>query len=231
MLMNRKRQRRSGENAEGNSSAIGPALLWAWLAGRSIARGLPLPQPAHGGMCVETASPDELRRYVFSGPCAAIEALATATREARIFIKMCGDGDQLLALVPPRWQLQPGRYLMTQASAHDQFRSPLNGYRIEVAVQGAVIAARAYATDGSIAASGYAVERDGAFVFDRIVTSAAHRRRGLGRAIMSALGAMQRSKRSQRVLVATEEGRAMYSALGWTTKSPYSTIVIPSERD
>jgi hypothetical protein len=43
---------------------------------------------------------------------------------------------------------------------------------------------------------------------------------------MSALGATQQSPTARRVLVATEDGRALYSTLGWTVLSPYSTVVI-----
>jgi GNAT superfamily N-acetyltransferase len=178
-------------------------------------------------MRVETCLPNETRRYVFAGPGPGLQEVASSTRAMRTFIKMCGSGDQLLALVPSRWQLQPGGYLMTHAGARDVLHAPGPGYQIEVLQQGRVIAARVYSEDGSIAASGYAVEHGGTFVYDRIATHAAHRRRGLGRAVMLALGSMQRSGMTQRVLVATEEGRALYSTLGWTVRSPYSTIAIP----
>lgn len=213
--------------SEGNSCPIEPQLLWHWLAARSIARSLPLPVPDHGGMRVETRLPNEIRRYVFAGPGPGLQELASSTRATRTFIKMCGSGDQLLALVPSRWQLQPGGYLMTHAGARDVLQPPSPEYHIEVLQQGLVSVARVYAEDGSIAASGYAAEHRGTFVFDRIATHAAHRRRGLGRAVVSALGSMQRSNIIQRVLVATEDGRALYSALGWTVRSPYSTIAIP----
>jgi GNAT superfamily N-acetyltransferase len=116
---------------------------------------------------------------------------------------------------------------MTRTGARGVLHAPSGAYQIEVSQQGLVIAARAYAPDGSIAASGYAAEYDGTFVFDRIATQPAHRRRGLGSAIMAALGSMKRSDVTTSVLVATEDGRALYSALGWIVRSPYSTIAIP----
>jgi GNAT superfamily N-acetyltransferase len=217
--------------SEPKSFAVEPELLWGWLAARSIARGLPLPVPEHGGMRVDTGMPNELRRYVFAGPGPGLQELASLTHPPRTFIKMCGASDQLLRLIPAKWQLQPSGYLMTHAGARDALQAPAPGYQIEVEQQGLVISARGYAQDGSIAASGYAAEHGGIFVFDRIATHAAHRRRGLGRAIMSALGSMQRANTAQRVLVATEEGRALYSTLGWKVRSAYSTIAIPDDGD
>jgi GNAT superfamily N-acetyltransferase len=215
-----------------DASAIDAPLLWGWLAGRSVARGLPLPYPAWGGMCVETGSPDELRRHVFAGPGPGLRALAASIRAPRIAIKMCGTGEQLQRQVPPGWRLQPPGYLMTHP-AHGQVRhSPPAGYRLELGQDGPLLAARIHAADGALAASGFAAEHAGepgrAFVFDRIVTHPAHRRRGLASALMWALGSMRRSDQAIRVLVATEDGRALYERLGWTVSSPYSTVVLPA---
>jgi GNAT superfamily N-acetyltransferase len=212
---------------DADSRLVEPSLLWDWLSARSVARGLPLPVPDHGGMRVDTASPEEVCRHVFAGPTPGITQLAASIRTPRTLIKMLGPGDRLLAMAPARWRLQPPGYLMTQlATTRLTFPLPPE-YRINVSRQGRIIAATIFSRDGAVAASGYAAEHGRAFVFDRINTHPAHRRRGLGRALMSALGAMQESGRTTRVLIATEEGRALYSALGWTLVSVYSTILIP----
>lgn len=206
---------------------VAPALLWDWLAGRSLARGLPPPVPDHGGMRVDTAAPDEVRRYVFAAPAPAIRALAASIRHPRIFIKLCAPGEALLALAPPGWRLQPGAWFMTQGGA-TQDAAPLPpGYRIDVSRDGPAFVASILSEDGTLAAGGHAARHGGAFVFDRIETHPAHRRRGLGTALMAALGALQATPGTTRVLVATEEGRALYEALGWTVASAYSTICLP----
>lgn len=204
--------------------AVDAALLWDWLAGRSLARGLPMPVPDHGGMRVDTAAPDEVCRYVFAGPAPAIPTLAASIRSPRIFIKSCGPGDALLALAPPGWRLQPGAWFMTQDGAAQETAPLPPGYRIAVSKDGPAIAASILSEDGSLAASGHAAPYGRAFVFDRIETHPAHRRRGLGTALMAALGAMPECAGATRVLVATDEGRALYEALGWTVASAYSTI-------
>jgi len=203
------------------------ALLWGWVAARSVARGLPPPVPAHGGMRVDTGLPDEASRHVFAGPDPRIAALAASIRAPRHFIKMCGPGEQLLSLAPTGWELQPRAWFMTQEVARD-VPAPLDpAYRLVVARDGAAITVLIHAHDGEIAASGHATEHAGVFVFDRIATHQAHRRKGLGRTLMAALGAEQRCAGARRVLVASADGRALYATLGWTDLSDYSTIVIP----
>lgn len=66
------------------------------------------------------------------------------------------------------------------------------------------------------------------FVYDRIITDPDHRRRGLGRALMQTLHDARHNLSATELLVATEDGRTLYSALGWTTISPYSTASIVS---
>ena len=203
----------------------GAGLLAGWLAARSIARGLPLPVPDSGGLRVDTGSAIEVRRYVFAGPSPEIRELAMSITTPRIFIKMLGPAERLLELVPPAWQLQPGAYLMIHDGSPDALPALCFGYRLELATEGFVTVARIVTADGDLAASGYAAEYGGMFIFDRIIVEEAHQRRGLGRAMMAALGSAQRSLGARRVLVATDAGRALYSTLGWTAVSPYSTVV------
>ncbi|NGZ83548.1 GNAT family N-acetyltransferase [Duganella aceris] len=201
-------------------------LLEGWLRARSIARGLPQPVADRGGLRVDTGTLEERCRYVFAGPADEIQDLARSINAPHIFIKMCGPSHQLLARVPTRWELQPGAYLMT----YEGWRSPVPsvpmGYRLQLVTESAVTIARIFADDDSVAASGHAVEYEGVFVFDRIATEPAHQHQGLGAAVMAALGTAQQSKAARRVLVATEAGRALYSTLGWSVRSPYSTVTI-----
>lgn len=208
-------------------ASVEPWLLWEWLAGRSVARGSPSPVPDHGGMRVDTASADELRRYVFSGAEPGIRELAASIRTPRIFIKACVAGDRLLAMAPAGWELQPCGYFMTQRTAFEPNVSLPPGYRLDVSRDGSCFAATIFSEDDTLAASGRAAEHGRAFVFDRIRTHPEHRRRGLGKALMFALGAMRTSGHARKVLVATEAGRALYASIGWDVVSLYSTIVIP----
>ena len=215
----------AGEHAV---ASFEPDLLWRWVAARSIARGLPLPVPDRGGMRVDTGLPAEVRRHVFAGPCPGLRELAETIDTPLVYLKVCAGPDALRGLLPPRWQLQPAGYLMVHEGAPAAVLPPGPGYRVGLLRDGAVTTARILAGDGTVAASGHAAEHNGVFILDRILTDPAHRRRGLGRALVTALGSMQRDGASRRVLVATEDGCALYSTLGWRILSPYSTIVIPA---
>jgi len=201
-------------------------LLEGWLRARSIARNLPQPVPDRGGLRVDTAMPEELRRYVFAGPSPAITQLAQEIQEPYVLIKMCGPGALLQSLVPHRWQLQAPGYLMTKEAGRNPVPSLPPGYWLQVQTENLVTTARIFAEDDTLAASGYAVEYEGVFVYDRIATAPAHQHQGLGAAVMAALGTAQQSQAAQRVLVATEAGRGLYSTIGWSVRSHYATVAI-----
>lgn len=201
-------------------------LIEQWLAARSIARSLPAPVVDRGGLRVDTGLPAELRRYVFAGPDEGISELAREITEPHVFIKLCGPREQLLSRVTPRWHVQPGAYLMTKAPGINPVPSLPPGYWLKVSNESAVTSARIFTEDDTLVASGYAVEHEGVFVFDRISVDVMHRQQGLGAALMAALGTAQQSQAAQRVLVATEMGRALYATLGWRLLSPYSTVAL-----
>ncbi|WP_436674482.1 GNAT family N-acetyltransferase [Micromonospora sp. URMC 107] len=60
-------------------------------------------------------------------------------------------------------------------------------------------------------------------IVDQVATEPAHRRRGLGSVVMRARcdHAAWLGIRTG-ILVATDDGRALYRALGWTVRSPVS---------
>jgi len=206
-------------------AALDP-LLFAWLAARSIARGVPLPVSSHGGYRVDTRSATETARWVFARPAPGLEALARAIHAPRHFIKLCATPDILLAALPDGWQIHPPGYFMI-AGAASPASALAPGYRIDTERRGAVITARIIAADDTLAASGHAAETAEAFIYDRIETAPAHRRRGLASAVMAALHDAKRHRETPGLLVATEDGRALYTRLGWRLLSPYSTASIP----
>lgn len=203
-------------------SGIDPLLVRAWLAGRSLCRGLPAPVADSGGWRVDTDGDTELRRYVFAaiGP-GLIDLLPTITAP-RILVKLCADAATLRALLPPGWSILDANRMMVTDAAPVACPVP-PGYTLDRTTDGTVTHVTITAPDGGEAASGHAAECDGAFVYDRIVTGEAHRRRGLGRALMGALGAARRDGRARQVLTATDMGAALYTAVGWRTYCAYTT--------
>ncbi|WP_350277326.1 GNAT family N-acetyltransferase [Kribbella sp. HUAS MG21] len=103
----------------------------------------------------------------------------------------------------------------------DQARHPVPPpYTLELSTGPSIVDAKLYGY-GELAASGrMAVLHTGA-VADMIQTDPAHRRRGLARAVMTALAtAAAPVAPTPAYLAASPEGRPLYTSLGWTTLTP-----------
>ncbi|MFZ6654088.1 GNAT family N-acetyltransferase [Undibacterium sp. TJN19] len=214
-------------STEDKPQSVPPELLAGWLRTRSYARGLPAPVADHGGLRVDTGLPEELQRYVFASAGEGLRQLGEDIVTPLVFLKLCGTEQELRALLPPRWQLQDLRYLMTGEgfNASDALLPP--DYTLQLSAEATTTHARIVTDAGELAASGHAAELDGYFIYDRIVTEADHRRRGLGACLMRALRSTRQSSTSKQVLVATAAGQALYATLGWQICSPYVTAHIP----
>ncbi len=206
-------------------SGVDPQLLLAWLSARSIARGLPSPVPEYGGFRVDTNSDTEVARWVFPTIGSGLKSLASSIGKPRHLLKLCGTADELQAALPTGWVLHDPSHF-TRAGSEIVGNGVPDGYRIEVKRVGIVLEGRIFCKSGALAASGYAAETNEAFIYDRIVTQPEHRRKGIGRALMTTLRGLKQNPSIPELLVATEDGRALYSTLGWETVSPYSTASV-----
>lgn len=188
-----------------------------------MARGLPQPVEDFGGFRVDTNRPTELRRWVFGSVVAGISELGNSIPEPRHFLKLCGTSGDLATALPAHWIVSDTGCFMESEAAPDPEVLLAPGYCLRVSHQGAAHKAEIRTEGGELAANGYAAETANAFVYDRIETAAGHRRRGLGRAIVAALGACRTSRNARQLLVATPEGEQLYLTMGWRRLSPYAT--------
>ncbi|MEU8683259.1 GNAT family N-acetyltransferase [Streptomyces sp. NPDC048611] len=214
-----------------------PSVVHAWVDGWARARGTDAPRAVPGGFRIEVRRPGHLARHVLPGADPAVlRGLVDTLTAPGQWIKACAPREAVEPLLTADWEISEPQYLMTTdrpapPGAGDGLPS---GYRLEVVDEGAgVYEARVHTGSGpALAASGRAALTTGAaggrpapyapsVVFDMIGTEPAHRRRGLGRAVMDALArrAVERGAR-QGVLVASPEGRALYEAMGWRVRSP-----------
>ncbi len=205
------------------------ALLFGWLAARSIARGLPAPVADHGGFRVDTGGEVEIRRWAFTRTGNGLSQLGRMLDAPGHFLKLCGTGEELLAVLPPNWQLQkePGYVMQGPEEGPPPAALPA-GYTLQLDRDARGSRVAILAPDGALAASGTAAEAAGVFVYDRIITEPDHRRRGLGRVVMAALRETQADRAATELLVATDDGRALYATLGWRAISPFVTAEIPA---
>jgi GNAT superfamily N-acetyltransferase len=103
-----------------------------------------------------------------------------------------------------------------------QRRTPVpDGYGFETEVTSSVVRLRVLTESDEMAASAQLAVVEDCAVPDKVETLAAHRRRGLGGAMMTALAdAAVELGASRGLLMASTEGRALYTSLGWETLSP-----------
>ena len=203
-----------------------PALVEAWLTARSISRGLPWPVADHGGLRVDSGQPDEIRRHIFLQPGDGLRRLGEEIDEPFIALKLCRSGLELMRLLPDRWRLASDHFMLVWNEPGARTTLPA-GYALALEQAGQVAVATIRDSAGELAARGRAVEHGGAFIFDQIGTEEAHRRRGLGTALMGALMSTRKSSASRPILTATDDGRALYHRLGWRDYCHWSTAVIP----
>lgn len=207
-------------------TAIDSVLLESWAGGRSLSRGLSQPVPDRGGLRVESNAAGEVCRWIFPRMLPGLVELGHEVSRPGYLLKFCGSADDLRAALPHRWHVEPTGHFMT-VTGHWASPALPAGYRLEVERVAAVTRVQIRTLHGDLAASGYAAETSEAFVYDRIVTAPGHRRKGLGQALMTALRETCRNPDVPGLLVATEDGRALYRTLGWQTLSAYSTASIP----
>ena len=132
----------------------------------------------------------------------------------RHYLKLCGMNEELQSVLPARWEVQPANYFMQASGAAGDAGALPEGYLMKLRHAGPVVQAHVMAPNGDLAANGSAAETADAFVYDRIETAADHRRKGLGIAVMRALGSARKSSTVPQLLVATEDGRGLYARLG-----------------
>ncbi len=205
-------------------------IATAWARGWTLTRSKASPVSQPYGCKIDLGLPEHLERHVVVDFEAGIlRELASSLWTPGTWLKVCAHPEKVIPFLPENWQVQPPEYLMavalndTAAAAHD-------GYRLSLSTSGAVTDVELRDMDGQLAARGRVAHSDGIATFDQIVTEPAHQRKGLGRVIMATLGKLSIAQEARvGVLVATEQGRALYQTLGWTLVSPVTAAVISSD--
>ncbi len=215
---------------------IDDPIFTAWIRGWAIAREVAPPVAHADGHRIDVGLPRQAARYVFPRPSPALAELGATIAQPWVFLKACATSDELRALLPQRWQMQPDGFMMTCDDAPFPGSGALApGYALHVDDDAAATRrahVRVLADDGAVAAEGHLALDARRAIYDRIGTDPAHRRRGLGGAVMHALQALARAHgRHAGVLVATPVGRALYESLGWRMHAPWATAVVPGPDD
>lgn len=195
-------------------------LLVAWGRGWAASRGAPAPAAlGDGALRIDVGRPGHRRRDLLPAwPVQRIQAWASGITQPGAWIKALVDPAGLR--LPAAWQLHETEYLMAAPLRQQAVPALAPGYRGERLQHGNAIDYLVLTATGELAARARVGLAGRYAIFDQVVTTAAHRRQGLGRHAMASLGAAARACGAEAgLLVATEDGRALYTALGWRVES------------
>jgi GNAT superfamily N-acetyltransferase len=196
------------------------ALLLDWGRGWAASRGSAEPMPLGGGAWrIEVGLPGHrVRDLLPAWPADRVQAWAAGINRPGTWIKALVDPAELL--LPAEWQLHDAEYLMATALRDEALPALPPGYRGELAQDGNAVDYRVLTAAGELAARARAGLAGRHAIFDQVATEPAHRRLGLGRHAMARLSQAARARGAEAgLLVATADGRALYTTLGWTVES------------
>ncbi|WP_037898377.1 GNAT family N-acetyltransferase [Streptomyces sp. NRRL S-920] len=206
---------------------IESALIRRWVSGWTAARSLPDAEPVEYGEDGLWSKCNQPGREV---EVFALRADEEPTSLARLAAFVAAAQQTTWLTVPT---LRPGtveavvsaaglqvlrrsEWFMTSDLTEHPRHALAAPYAREVRTEGPVTVVSLHDSSGAVAAQGTIAVIGTDAIADRIETDAAHRRRGLGRAMMSALAeaAVAQGARTG-LLIASEEGQRLYSSLGW----------------
>jgi GNAT superfamily N-acetyltransferase len=206
-------------------------LLGTWARGWCLVQGVSPPEDVPGGWRIEANRPDGRWRFLYPRLCDAALAQMDMQLPDTVAFKIVAMPERVRAAMAYPWPIAAPAYFMTCESTDALRRDvPPEGYGLtSQAVIPGVTSVEIRTHSGELAASGYLGMVDDLAVFHRIRTQDDHQRRGLGTALMAALGQLaDDAGATRRALVATIAGRALYQTIGWQVHAPYTTVTIPA---
>ncbi|GAA0934044.1 GNAT family N-acetyltransferase [Nonomuraea longicatena] len=202
-------------------------IVRAWVEGWTVSRATGRPVEEEWGLRVDVGQPGHLVRHVLpEATPALLRRLAGTLTAPGTWLKVCAPAEQVTPSLTAAWTVQVPEYLMTAPLRRTDVTAPA-GYTLAVTPRGQIVTARLLTADGEVAARGQIALNGRTAVVDQVETAAGHRRRGLGSIVMRALSSAGAGRGARTgVLVATEEGRALYTTVGWRLHTPVTAAVL-----
>lgn len=214
------------------SKLVGPddlSRIWqVWIQAHARLRGLEL-QSVPEGFYVEVGRRQQSGRYLITsaGEEAAL-ALLSRAQQPETYVEIPAPSWRLRKLLPAGWRFGPPSHLMSceldNIARVDWFE---RGYVARETTVADRLEIRIHKAD-QVVSSGTCLITDGYAVFDEISTDVHHRRRGLGRYVVSHLARAAADRDATLgVLVATADGKRLYDGAGWSELCEVSTLIGP----
>jgi GNAT superfamily N-acetyltransferase len=208
-------------------------LVSEWVRGWTVSRSTEPPEPVPGGWRVRVGLPGHRVRYVLPEHDERVLAdLGRRQATPGTWIKVAGEPGRLRAALPATWTMAETAFLMRVPFGADGGGTPPEPYTVRTVGSGPVVIAEILDGAGARAAWGRLAPAGPVGVVDQVETEAAHRRRGLGSVVMRTLaGHAAGLGMHTGVLAATEQGRGLYQALGWTVFGTLAAAYVPEALD
>ncbi|MFK4791368.1 GNAT family N-acetyltransferase [Microbacterium sp. ZW T5_56] len=192
-------------------------LAQAWVRGWAVSRGAPVRREGDA-WCVALHAATRDEEYVLIDPSPDdVERTRPRITSPRIWLTILGSHESSVE------GLEVESRVETLMDVTLEFGRLDPEIIIEV-VDG--VAHAAMMVDDTVAARGQVAVVDGVAVLDRIETHPEFRRQGRGRVVVESLQTWAHGQGARHgVLLASPDGRALYSALGWRETMPAATFV------
>ncbi|MFG3256340.1 GNAT family N-acetyltransferase [Streptomyces sp. NPDC048172] len=208
-------------------------IVRAWVEGWVVSRGASPPVEEEWGFYYDIGPFHKAARYVLAEPDEArVRELTGSIAGSGVWLAVFEEPEVVREWIAPGWTIGDPGYLMTTTFAAADTTAVPEGYEVRLWERGGVVRVVVRAPDGGPAARGQIGLPGGGrtAVVDQIETVEAHQRRGLGRLVMGVLGnAALEAGVQDAVLAATDDGRALYTALGWRVVSPQTDLFRTAE--
>ncbi|MEO8672197.1 MAG: GNAT family N-acetyltransferase [Tahibacter sp.] len=216
----------NNRTSEVNTNQLLVAWVHGWAISRRTAAAIKLP---NGCFKIHVGVQGHVARYILPGSdLSEIRSVATDIVEPGTWLKAAAPPNVVSAVLPEWWSVQAAEYLMGSALTAEVAARVPTDYQLSIQTEEMAATATLTHASGELAATAR-VGISGTFaIFDQVVTEPNHRRKGLGSVVMQSLRNHAISMRAVTgVLVATEDGLALYRALGWYLSTPMTAAVIP----
>lgn len=216
-----------GEVSE-KPATIGAGLIRDWVHGWVVSREVAPAVEIPGGFRIEVGLPDHLRRYILvdANP-EVMRDLIGRIHQPGVWIKAFAEEAEFRSFLTPEWVVEGSGHMMVTALRRTTVDVP-DGYSVQHSRESGLLVVRVLAADGELAACGQMGVAGPIAVADLIGTEEPHRRRGLGVVVLKTLANLAVAEGAQKgVLVATDEGKALYLTLGWELRGYVTGAWIP----